>query len=298
MLRSYTGRHPLCYHPAKDGEETKAPGAQGIRSVLTGVAGGAFSGLTGVGGGAVMVPLLTGQIKLSQHRAHGTSLAIIMFVAVSGVIGYWRAGNIDWQLVLALAPGAIAGVYVGAKAMVRVPALQLRLLFGAFLFFVAFRQLVWHFSAGTPQGGATGALIEASFGFAGGALAGVLGVGGGAIFVPAIVIFGLADVAAGEDPQKVAQGVSLVVIICTGVFGTIANLRQGMIDVEIAKWVIPPAVVAAFVGSLIANAIDVEILKTIYGLTALFLGVQTVYTSTTGLRAQRRLQRVVEIETV
>ena len=139
-----------------------------------------------------MVPMLTGWLKLSQHRAHGTSLAIITFVATSGVAGYWHAGNIDWRLVLALAPGAVVGVYVGARAMVRVPALQLRLLFGTFLLFVAFRQLVWHVSAGTPQGGAAGLLIATAFGFAGGMLAGMLGVGGGAIFVPAIVIFGLA----------------------------------------------------------------------------------------------------------
>jgi uncharacterized membrane protein YfcA len=263
-------------------------------SVVTGVAGGAFSGLTGVGGGAVMVPMLTGWLKLSQHRAHGTSLAIIMFVAVSGVAGYWHAGNIDWGLVFALAPGAVVGVYVGAKAMVRVPALQLRLLFGAFLLFVAFRQLVWQVSAGTSHDGSSGLLIEVAFGFAGGMLAGVLGVGGGAIFVPAIVIFGLAHVAGGSEPQKVAQGVSLVVIVCTGAIGTLTNLRQEAVDIDVARWVIPPAAAAAFGASLVANAIDAEVLKRIYGLTALLLGAQTIYTSIRGLRTGRP----VEIETI
>jgi uncharacterized membrane protein YfcA len=241
-----------------------------------------------------MVPMLTGGLKLSQHRAHGTSLAIIMFVAMSGVAVYWHAGNIDWRLVLALSPGAIVGVYAGAKAMVKVPALQLRLLFGMFLLFVAFRQLVWHVSAGAPHGGATGLLIEAGFGFAGGALAGVLGVGGGAIFVPAIVIFGLARIPGGGDPQKVAQGVSLVVIVCTGAIGTVTNLRQETVDVGIAKWVIPPALGAAFAASLVANAIDAEVLKRIYGLTALVLGAQTMYMSVRGLRTGQPL----EIETI
>lgn len=241
-----------------------------------------------------MIPVLTGGLKLSQHRAHGTSLAVIMFVAISGVAGYWRAGNIDWRLVFALSPGAVVGVYVGARAMVKVPGPQLRLLFGVFLLFVAFRQLVWHVSAGAPQGGATGLLIEAAFGFAGGVLAGVLGVGGGAIFVPAIVIFGLADVAGGGDPQKVAQGVSLVVIVCTGAVGTMTNLRQETIDIDIAKWIIPPAVIVAFAASLAANAIDAEVLKRIYGVTALALGAQTIYTSVRGLRTGN----MVEIETI
>lgn len=263
-------------------------------SVVTGVAGGAFSGLTGVGGGAVMVPMLVGWLKLSQHRAHGTSLAIIMFVAISGVAGYWHAGNIDWRLVFALSPGAVIGVYVGAKAMVRVPALQLRLLFGVFLLFVAFRQLVWQVSAGASQDGAGGLLIEAVFGFAGGVLAGVLGVGGGTIFVPAIVVFGLADLSGGGEPQKVAQGVSLVVIVCTGAIGTLTNLRQEAVDIDVAKWVIPPAAAAAFGASLVANAIDAETLKRIYGLTALALGAQTIYTSIRGLRTGQP----VEIETI
>jgi uncharacterized membrane protein YfcA len=213
---------------------------------------------------------------------------------MSGVAVYWHAGNIDWRLVLALSPGAIVGVYAGAKAMVRVPALQLRLLFGMFLLFVAFRQLVWDVSAGAPHGGATGLLIEAGFGFAGGALAGVLGVGGGAIFGPAIVIFGLARIPGGGDPQKVAQGVSLVVIVCTGAIGTVTNLRQETVDVGIAKWVIPPALGAAFAASLVANAIDAEVLKRIYGLTALVLGAQTMYMSARGLRTGQPL----EIETI
>jgi len=270
-------------------------GSRGARAALTGVAGGGFSGLSGVGGGAVMVPLLTGQLGLSQHRAHGTSLAIIMFVAVAGAAAYWQAGNVDWRLVLALAPGAVLGVIAGAKAMVRVPALQLRLLFGLFLFFVAFRQLVWDVSAGAPGSGPVGLLIEVVFGFAGGVLAGVLGVGGGAIFVPAIVIFGLAHVGAGEDPQKVAQGVSLVVIVATGAIGTVTNLRQDTIDIDTAKYVVPVAVIAALAASVVANRIDGEVLKRIYGLVALFLGCQIVYTTA---RALRRGDREMETEKV
>jgi uncharacterized membrane protein YfcA len=243
-----------------------------------------------VGGGAIMVPMLTGLLKLGQHRAHGTSLAIIAFVAVAGLTAYWRAGNIDWRLALALTPGAIAGVLAGTWAMVRVPALQLRMLFGLFLFFVAFRQLVWDVSAGTPQEGAAGLLIEAVFGFAGGVLAGVLGVGGGAIFVPAIVIFGLAGET--DDPQKVAQGVSLVVIVFTAIAGTATNLRNDTVDVGMLRWVAPAAVVAALIAAVAANRVDDGVLRRIYGATALLLGLQTVYTSVRGLLAGRRAEEI------
>lgn len=245
---------------------------------------GAFSGLTGVGGGSIMVPLLTGRLRLGQHRAHGTSLAIIMFVALAGAAGYWRAGNIDWRLALALIPGALVGVYTGARAMLRVPAPQLRMLFGTFLFFVAFRQLAWEFEAGAPHSGASGLAMDAAFGLAGGLLAGVLGVGGGAIFVPAIVIFGLAGTGGTEDPQKVAQGVSLVVIVATAFAGTLTHARQATIDAETVRWVAPVAMAAALAASLVANRLDPTLLKRIYGITALGLGFESIVT---GWRAMR-----------
>jgi hypothetical protein len=50
-------------------------------------------------------------------------------------------------------------VFVGAKAMTRVPAPQLKLLFGTFLFFVESRQLFWEVSTDAPRAG--GLLIEA-----------------------------------------------------------------------------------------------------------------------------------------
>jgi len=232
-----------------------------------------------------MVPLLTGQLRLGQHRAHGTSLAIIMFVALAGVAGYWRAGNIDWRLALALIPGALVGVYAGARAMLKVPAPQLRMLFGAFLFFVAFRQLAWEFEAGAPHGGVSGLAMNAAFGLAGGLLAGVLGVGGGAIFVPAIVIFGLAGAQDAEDPQKVAQGVSLVVIVATAFAGVLTHARQDTIDAGTARWVAPAAMAAALAASLVANRLDPVLLKRIYGVTALGLGFESIVT---GWRAMRR----------
>ncbi|HXK33759.1 MAG TPA: sulfite exporter TauE/SafE family protein [Dehalococcoidia bacterium] len=276
---------------AKGGEGTNASDSRRKHAALvTGLAGGAFSGLTGVGGGAVMVPLLTGRLGLSQHRAHATSLAIILFVAIAGVAGYWRAGNIDWRLVAAFTPTAMLGVFAGARAMMKVPALQLRLLFGVFLFFVAFRQLVWNVEAGASYAGAMGLMLDALFGFAGGVLAGVLGVGGGAIFVPAIVVLGLADVPVGEDPQKVAQGVSLVVIVATAAVGTLTNWRQGVVDAPAVAWTAPAACAAALAASLTANALDSTTLRVIYGLTALILAAQTVYTAIGGMRAGRRTE--------
>jgi len=86
-----------------------------------------------------MVPLMTGFLGLSQHRAHGTSLAVIIFVAAAGLTGYWITNNVNWSLALWLSVGSAMGAYFGAVTMSRLAPNSLRLLFGVFLMAVAVR---------------------------------------------------------------------------------------------------------------------------------------------------------------
>jgi uncharacterized membrane protein YfcA len=109
------------------------------RTVVTGLTGGFFSGLTGVGGGTVMVPFLRRLLGLSQHAAHGTSLAIVIFVGSAGLLGYWINGNIDWHLALFLSIGSATGAYFGAITMNRLAPRALQLTFGVFLLLVGIR---------------------------------------------------------------------------------------------------------------------------------------------------------------
>ena len=178
--------------------------------------------------------------------------------------------------------------YIVRRLLLFVPTL-LGVSLAIFLLLFAFRQLAWHYSAGTPRGDADSLIIEATFGFIGGLLAGMLGIGGGAIFVPAIVIFGLTPEA---DPQKVAQGVSLVVIVATGLLGTFINARQDTIDAWALRWIAVAAVAAALIASLAANAANDRLLQVIYGLTALILGAEMVWSSARGLRARPAVERV------
>ena len=106
------------------------------------MAGGFFSGLTGVGGGAIMVPLLKRFLNLSQHVAHGTSLAIVIFVGTAGLTGYWLNGNVDWHLAIWLSIGSALGSYFGAVTMNRLAPRSLQLVFGLFLLTVAARMFI------------------------------------------------------------------------------------------------------------------------------------------------------------
>jgi len=102
-------------------------------SILIGAVAGMQAGLTGVGGGVILVPLMVGLLGVSQHKAHGTSLAVIFPIAVVGTITYAVLGHMDWMLFLGLALGGLVGAFLGAKLMMRVPARELRWIFATFM---------------------------------------------------------------------------------------------------------------------------------------------------------------------
>lgn len=113
-----------------------------LKSLGIGVAVGLMSGLMGVGGGIIAVPAMVFLLGLSQHRAHGTSLAIIVLTATASVVNYARYGNVDLALAAELTVGTVVGSYVGAKLMNRVPAKELRRAFGGMVIIVGF-MMIW-----------------------------------------------------------------------------------------------------------------------------------------------------------
>jgi len=113
------------------------------KSIVTGLIGGGAAGLTGIGGGAVMVPLLTGVLRLTQHQAHATSLAIVIFAAASAAVQYIVRDQVDWGLIVALAIGGVIGAQIGAGTMNNLPERRLRMVFAVFLIFVGARLVIW-----------------------------------------------------------------------------------------------------------------------------------------------------------
>ncbi len=87
------------------------------------------------------MPLLTGLGKLSQHRAHGTSLALVLVVASVALARYAWSGAVDWKAGILIGVAAVFGVLVGTRVMRRLAVQPLRLAFGCFLVLVAIRML-------------------------------------------------------------------------------------------------------------------------------------------------------------
>ncbi len=100
--------------------------------IATGAIAGLIAGFLGIGGGILLVPMMVGLLGLTQHKAHGTSLAVIIPIAIISTIVYTLNGHINWTLVAAIGSASIVGAIVGAKLMMRVPALKLQQLFGVY----------------------------------------------------------------------------------------------------------------------------------------------------------------------
>lgn len=215
-------------------------------AALGGLAAGMAGGLLGVGGGIILVPFLAGRFRLSQHAAHGTSLAVVGATALASLVIYGAHASVAWRVAAWVAIASAFTVHWGVALAGRLSSRNLKRAFAVLLLVVAIR-LLW--SPGTaagmlPASSVAQVALELTIGAGVGLLAGFMGVGGGLIAVPAFVLLlGMA--------QRVAQGTSLAVILVTAPIGTWSNTRRGQVS-----WpVIPPLAVGAALGGAVAATI-------------------------------------------
>jgi uncharacterized membrane protein YfcA len=111
--------------------------------VLAGIFIGIMSGLVGIGGGALLTPILIYGYGMNQHKAQGTSLA--MLLAPSGLLAFWqyyREGNADLWLGVMVAIGVLIGGHFGGRWAQLLSEVALRRIFAAFLIAIAIK-MIW-----------------------------------------------------------------------------------------------------------------------------------------------------------
>jgi uncharacterized membrane protein YfcA len=198
-----------------------------IALLLTGALVGFASGLLGVGGGFIMVPvqffLLTSiciDPTISIRVAFGTSLAVILPTAVSGALGHERRGAVLIRPMILMGFSGIIAAFIGGTIATNVPGFYLRIIFG-FLVIIA---AIWILVACYPdvkESQKERIVTYILIGFFTGILSGLLGVGGGIILVPILVIImGFSMIQ--------AVGTSTAVIIFTSLGGIVAYLFNGV----------------------------------------------------------------------
>lgn len=269
----------------------RPPAGTVVKGLGLGLLAGVMSGLFGIGGGAVLVPLLVLVLKMPQHTAHATSLAAIILTAVSGTFAFAAEGEVAYRAGLLIAGGAIVGALAGASLMHRLSPRRLRQAFALLLLVTAVQLLVGFEPVGGAGGG--GALRGPAevvallgLGVVAGTLSALMGVGGGVIMVPAMVLlFGFS--------QHLAEGTSLLIIIPTAVVGSLRHARHGYTDWGVGLLVGVGGIAGAVVGATIALELDALLLQRLFAAFLLITGTRLLL-STRAAKAPVDPQRAEE----
>ena len=104
---------------------------------ITGAVTGLANGFFGAGGGTILVPAMERLMKVEEHKAHATAIAVILPLSVISAFLYVREVDIDYSLLLWVALGGIAGGYTG-----KIPKKWLHIIFGGFMIAAAARMVL------------------------------------------------------------------------------------------------------------------------------------------------------------
>lgn len=209
-------------------------------------------GLLGGGGSILAVPILVYAVGMAAKPAIAVSLLVVGTTSLIGSFRHWRAGSVDVRMAVVFGLVSMAGSYAGGRlAALLSDRFQLSL-FAAVMLAASISMFRSGKSDGQPRA-ARLPLVAASAAVVG-LLTGVVGVGGGFLIVPALVLF------AGQ-PMKRAVGTSLLVIAMNSAAGFAAYAGQVPIDWRYTAAFTAMAVAGVFIGSAIAQFVSQSQLK-------------------------------------
>ena len=100
------------------------------KEIIIGLITGVLNGLFGAGGGSVVVPAMEKFLDVDPKKSHSTAIAIILMMSVVSSVTYIWKGYFNFSLWLWVSLGGIAGGFVGAKLLGKVPKKWLKIIFG------------------------------------------------------------------------------------------------------------------------------------------------------------------------
>jgi uncharacterized membrane protein YfcA len=252
-----------------------------------GAIAGVMAGLLGIGGGALIVPVLAIVFE-SQHMdagivmqaALGTSMATIMFTAMSSVLAHHRRSAVNWAIVRRITPGIVLGGLLGAAAVDALSSHTLRVLFVIFMFTVAL-QFGFGRTAAAPHRHLPGAPIVTVVGAVIGAVSALFGIGGASMSVPFMTWCSV--------PVRQAIATSAAIGLPIAVSTTVGLIIAGWGDPRLPPWslgyVVLPAMIGVVVASTLAAPLGVRLahrlpettLRRIFALFVALLGLRMLW---------------------
>lgn len=253
----------------------------------SGAVAGIFAGLLGIGGGIIIVPVLamvfTSQgvsIDVLMHVAIGTSLATIVITSLSSIRAHHKHQAIDWSVVRVISVGVFVGGLVGAAFAKMIAGEDLKLIFSIFMFLIAAQM---YFGNTTKPHrtlpGKPGMLLA---GTSIGTIASLMGVGGGSMSVPFLTWCNMSIRKAVATSAAIGFPIAVAGTIGFILTGWAVSDRPvmsfGYVNLPAFISIVVASVLSAPLGAWIAHRISPIILKRIFAVFLLILGIRMLFT--------------------
>ncbi|MEX2571090.1 MAG: sulfite exporter TauE/SafE family protein [Gemmatimonadota bacterium] len=259
-------------------------------------------GLLGGGGSILTVPIFVYVLGFGAKEAIAMSLAVVGVTSLAGAAGHWRAGNVNVRVAVIFGVVAMAGTYGGARLAVYFSGGAQLVLFALVMLAAAyfmFRPAPLPVVA-TQQGEPATvkdmplALIVVE-GMAVGVLTGLVGVGGGFLIVPALVVLG-------KVPMKQAVGTSLLVIAMKSAAGFVGYLGQVELEWSFMAVFTAVAIAGIMAGTSLVRWVPQHALQRAFAIFLVVMGGLILYQNRGIMRPQpdaaAQIQAVTTVATV
>lgn len=256
--------------------------------IVTGAVVGFTAALLGVGGGFILVPVMYWAIsgtgvaeEVALRTAFGTSLLVIVPTVASSTWRHHKKGAVVWRVALILgACGAIAAL-AGSTLAAHIPGQTLKTGFGVFILVMSARMLIGIKSEGVASDWESSprTIYVVALGLTMGVIAGLTGLGGGALMVPALVLLF-------HFPMLRAVATSSAAIIFTapgGIIGYIVNglgvpgrlpYSVGYVNVAVFLALVALSIPMAQLGARTAHAVDGRKLRLLFVVLMVYVGLR------------------------
>jgi uncharacterized membrane protein YfcA len=233
--------------------------------IILGFAIGLSLGLLGGGGSILTVPALVYLVGQSPQAAVTASLVIVGANSAMGAFMHRSQGTLNWKVALVFGGTGMAMAYLAAGWSKAIPSLALMVMFAVLMLVVGLFMMLKPTPLGKDDGG-RGWWVTVLSGGAVGLLTGFLGVGGGFLIVPALVMLvGL--------PFRQAVGTSLVVIAMNSLAGFLGHLHGPPIDIQVVAIFVTAGLTGAMVGARLARLLPPEHLRKAFAVFVIGLGL-------------------------
>ncbi|MAX67291.1 MAG: sulfite exporter TauE/SafE family protein [Bacteriovoracaceae bacterium] len=229
-------------------------------------------GLLGGGGSILTVPILVYAMGMDPKLSIALSLAIVGATSLLGVFGHFKAKNIDIKIALIFGPVAMAGTFLGAKLSQFLSG-QAQLIFFAIIMLLASVFMLKNKKQEQEEENENKPLnipLIIGEGIFVGIITGLVGVGGGFLIVPALVLL------AGLNMKK-AVGTSLLIISMKSFAGFIGYL--GLVEIPwsfLAQFILFSGV-GILLGTYLVRFISQNKLKKAFAIFLIFMGIFILY---------------------